>query len=63
MFSRVSRRSVPRALRILSSKWVYDLKKNEYGLVLRYKARVTVRGFEERAGIEYTDIFASVLRL
>jgi hypothetical protein len=45
VFSRVSRRSVPRALRILSSKWVYDLKKNEYGLVLRYKARVTVRGF------------------
>ncbi len=42
---------------------MFDLKKNELGLVVRYKARLTLRGFEARAGLEYTDIFASVLRM
>jgi hypothetical protein len=63
VFTRLSRRSVPRALKILSCKWVFDVKRYEYGLILRYKAQFTVRGFEERYGIEFTDIFASVLRL
>ena len=50
-------------MRILSTRWVFDIKRNELGVVIRYKARATVRGFEARAGIEYTDIYASVLRL
>ncbi len=42
---------------------MFDIKKNEYELILQYKARVTVRGFEEKAGIGLTDIFVSALRL
>jgi hypothetical protein len=62
-FDRVERRQVPCGAKILSTKWVFDLKKNKFGLVVRYKARHTIRGFEARAGFEYTDIFASVLRM
>jgi hypothetical protein len=63
VFTRVERRQVPRGAKILSTKWVYDLKKNEHGLVVRNKARLTVRGFEARTGLEHTNIFASVLRM
>jgi len=47
---------------VLSGKWVYKLKRGPKGEILRYKARWVVRGFEQREGEDYTDIFATVVK-
>jgi hypothetical protein len=60
---RLEKQHVPRGARTLSSKWVFDLKRNELRTVVRYRARLTVRGFEARAGLEHTDSAAQFGRL
>ncbi|MCH98729.1 hypothetical protein A2U01_0019735, partial [Trifolium medium] len=42
---------------------IYRTKLNELGLVDKYKERLVARGCDQRYGIDYTEIFASVRRL
>ena len=41
-------------------KWVYKLKKNSKGEVERYKARLVVKSYSQRQGIDYDELFALV---
>lgn len=54
--------SRPRAKKVLSNRWVFKIKKKQDGLLDKYKARLVVRGCEQRRGIDYEEIFASVAR-
>jgi hypothetical protein len=49
--------------RPISLKWVFKLKKDEHGAVIRHKARLVDRGFVQKAGIDYEDAFAPVARM
>lgn len=51
-----------KAVKLLSSRWVFGLKEDEHGNATRYKARLVVRGCQQRPG-EYTDTYAPVARL
>ena len=44
-------------------QWVYKAKKNAKGEVQRYKARLVVKGYSQRADIDYDEVFAPVARL
>lgn len=48
---------------IISSKWVYKLKLNGAGEVVRYKARLVARGFTQVFGMDYNETYAPVTRL
>ncbi|KAI3668905.1 hypothetical protein L6452_40122 [Arctium lappa] len=48
---------LPKGSRAIGCKWVYKVKDDK-----RYKARLVVKGFAQRKGIEYDDIFAPVVR-
>lgn len=47
----------------ISVKWVYKVKLNPDGSISKHKARLVVRGFMQRAGLDYSEVFAPVARL
>mgnify|MGYP000992362219 CR=1 FL=1 len=47
----------------IDSKWIFKVKQNADGSVNRYKARLVARGFTQQADIDYTEVFAPVVRM
>ena len=48
--------------RELQNKWVYKLKEEEGGKK-RYKARLIVKGFAQKKGIDFDEIFSHVVKM
>lgn len=48
---------------IVSSKWVYKLKKKPNGEIDKYKARLVARGFSQTQGVDFYETFAPTLRM
>ena len=55
--------SLPDGHRPITLKWVFKLKKDELGAVIKHKARLVARGFIQQEGIDYDDAFAPVARM
>ncbi|CAM8978387.1 unnamed protein product [Rhodiola kirilowii] len=58
-------RLVPRPARrtIIGTKWVFKNKLDDKGEVVRNKARLVVKGYNQQEGIDYDETFAAVARL
>jgi Reverse transcriptase (RNA-dependent DNA polymerase) len=46
----------------LPLKWIYTIKKDLRGVIIRYKARLVVQGFFQIFGVNYTDTYSSVAK-
>jgi hypothetical protein len=44
-------------------KWVYKLKKDTKGAIVKYKARLVAKGYVQRQGVDYEEVFAPVAQL
>jgi hypothetical protein len=44
-------------------KWALKVKQNEHGAVSKHKACLVVKGYMQRHGIDYDEVFAPVARL
>ena len=44
-------------------KWVYKLKKDSEVNVVKHKARLVVKGYVQRQGVDFEEVFAPVARL
>ncbi|WVZ62131.1 LOW QUALITY PROTEIN: hypothetical protein U9M48_011913 [Paspalum notatum var. saurae] len=53
----------PPSCRPISLKWVYKVKRDERGEVVRHKARLVARGFVRREGVDFNEVFAPVARM
>ena len=53
----------PAGCRPIGLKWVYKVKKDEHGAVVKHKARLVARGFVQREGIDFEEVFAPVARM
>ncbi|MEQ1735077.1 MAG: reverse transcriptase domain-containing protein [Rhodoglobus sp.] len=62
-YSIVNRSEMPPGSIVLGTKAVYALKLHSDGTPKMYKARFTIRGDEQRPGIDYKDTRAGVLKL
>jgi hypothetical protein len=54
---------LPSGRSAIGPKWVFKVKKNEHGDVVRHKARLIVKGYAQRQGVDYDEVFAPVARL
>jgi hypothetical protein len=54
---------LPRGHHMITLKWVFKLKRDEVGAIIKHKARLVARGFLQREGIDFDDAFAPVARM
>ncbi|GJV80779.1 retrovirus-related pol polyprotein from transposon TNT 1-94 [Tanacetum coccineum] len=48
---------------VITLKWIYKVKLDELGGILKNKARLVARGYRQEEGIDFEESFASVARL
>jgi hypothetical protein len=51
---------LPRGHRAITLKWVFKLKRDEASAIVKQKARLVARGFMQREGIDFDDVFTPV---
>ena len=40
---------------LLTTKWVFKLKEDDEGNIIKYKARLVAKGYKQQAGIDFFD--------
>lgn len=53
----------PKEQKIIGLKWIYKLKKDASGNVVKYKARLVAKGYSQEQGVDFEENFAPVTRL
>ena len=46
----------------LKGKWVFKIKRDTHGAIMKSKAWWVVKGFEQRFGIDYNQTYAAVIK-
>ena len=54
---------LPRGHRAITLKWVFKLKRDGAGAIIKHKARLVARGFLQQEGVDFDDAFAPVARM
>ncbi|GKA50240.1 putative ribonuclease H-like domain-containing protein [Tanacetum coccineum] len=53
----------PDKVMVITLKWIYKVKLDELGSILKNKARLVAHGYRQEEGIDFEETFASVARL
>ena len=53
----------PECAMIIALKWIFKVKLDEHGDVLKNKARLVAKGYSQQEGIDFEESFAPVARI
>ena len=53
----------PEDTNVVGSRWVFRIKQDSSGKILKYRARLVAQGFTQMYGVDFQDTFAPVARL
>ena len=53
--------SPPSNCKPIGLKWIFKLKKDPKGEIIRHKAWLVVKGYSQRKGIDYEEVFAPIV--
>ena len=54
---------LPKGKRALDNRWIYKVKHESNTMSPRYKARLVVKGFSQRKGVDFNEIFSPVVKM
>lgn len=54
---------LPKGRKPIGLKWVYKVKRNPTGKIVKYKARIVAKGYVQKQGVDYEEVFALVARI
>lgn len=54
---------LPKGKKALSNRWIYRVKQQEHTSQPWHKARLVVKGFRQRKGIDFDEIFSPVVKM
>ena len=55
--------ALPKGKRPIDVKWVFKIKLKSDGSIAKHKARLAAKGFLQKHGIDYTEVYALMARL
>jgi hypothetical protein len=54
---------LPKDHKVIGLKWVFKIKKDPAGNIVKHKARLVAKGYAQIQGVDYDEVFAPVARL
>lgn len=54
---------LPKGHKAIGLKWVYKIKKDSNGMIVKHKARLVAKGYVQKQGVDFEEAFAPVTRL
>lgn len=51
---------LPKDVKTIGVKWVFNTKTNEAGIIKKCKAFLVVMGYSEKHGIQYSKVFSPI---
>jgi hypothetical protein len=55
--------SLPEGHQAIGMKWVFKVKRDPIGNIVKYKARLVAKGYAQRQGIDFDEVFAPMAHM